>query len=150
MTSCINIWCIWPPEDVRWLACSFLVCSRSTSLALLASLEARSFQGLRSVRWLEDQGLASGSGISGLPKGSFLDPKASGLPTPRVQSTQIWSLYGFSIRTRKYGLEYKLHIWVLGPLENWCRISESQCSVSCPRVDVQGFLQPYPKADSYT
>ena len=36
--------------------------------------------------------------------------------TLRVQSTQIWSIYGFLIRNRNYGLGYMLHIWVLGPL----------------------------------
>ena len=34
----------------------------------------------------------------------------------RVQSTQIWIIYGFFIRNRNYNLGYMLHIWVLGPL----------------------------------
>ena len=33
----------------------------------------------------------------------------------RVQSTQVWSIYGFCIRNRKYGLGYILSILVLGP-----------------------------------
>ena len=36
--------------------------------------------------------------------------------TLRVQITQIWSIYAFSIRNRYYGLRYMLDIWVLGPL----------------------------------
>ena len=40
------------------------------------------------------------------------------LPVPkaiplRVQSIQIWSIYGFCIRSRNYGLWYIHHIWVL-------------------------------------
>ena len=34
----------------------------------------------------------------------------------RVQSTQIWSIYGVSVRNCNYGLGYMLHIWALGPL----------------------------------
>ena len=37
-------------------------------------------------------------------------------PTLRVQSRQIWSTYGFSIRTRNYCWGYMLPIRVLGPL----------------------------------
>ena len=36
----------------------------------------------------------------------------------RVQSTRIWSVYGFCIRNLNYGLGYILHVWVRGPLGN--------------------------------
>ena len=38
------------------------------------------------------------------------------LVTLRVQSTQIWGIYGFSIGDRNYSLGYILHVWVLGPI----------------------------------
>ena len=37
--------------------------------------------------------------------------------TLRVQSTQICSIYCFSMRNRNNSLGYRLHIWVLGPLQ---------------------------------
>ena len=36
--------------------------------------------------------------------------------TLRVQRTQIWSMYGFFFRDRKYGFGYIPSVWVLGPL----------------------------------
>ena len=34
----------------------------------------------------------------------------------RVKSAKMWSIYGFCIRNRNYGLGYILHVGVLGPL----------------------------------
>ena len=37
----------------------------------------------------------------------------------RVPTTQIWRIYGFSVRNRKYGLGYMLRVWVFGALGSW-------------------------------
>ena len=57
--------------------------------------------------------------------------------TLSVQSTHIWSMYGFSVRNRNYGLRYILHIWVLGPL------GKGPCSCLVHVWALRGFLQPY-------
>ena len=37
-----------------------------------------------------------------------------GIITLRVQSTHIWSIYGFFISNLNHGVGYMLHVWVLG------------------------------------
>ena len=55
------------------------------------------------------------------PQASWLLRRKAGPPqfwnhTLRVQSTQMWSIYGFCLRDRDHGLGYMLHIWVPGPV----------------------------------
>ena len=101
--------------------------SLSLSLCLFFVLSMRLGSGFRcplklrlKCSWMQKLGPRRGTRAPSVRRPS--DPRlrpcrgAPSIQTLRVQSAQMWGIYGFYIRNRNYGFGNLLCIWVLGPL----------------------------------